>query len=62
VAQKTRNFNGSLHDLMYESNVKYKAVDKASGFRKDGYNARIIKTPGSIPLYEVFVSRRKSKR
>jgi hypothetical protein len=56
----TRKFNGLYYDKKYDSNVKYKAVDKAESYRKQGYNARVIKTEGSIPLYEVFVSRRKN--
>ena len=59
MKDKIRTFNGMYFDLMYDSNTKYKAMDKAKGFRKMGYMARVITTKGAIPLYEVFVSRRK---
>jgi len=55
----TRTFNGMYFDKKYEANVKYKANDKAEAYRKQGFRVRVIKTPGSIPLYEVFVSRSK---
>ena len=55
----TRTFNGMYFDKKYEANVKYKANDRAEVYRKQGFRVRVVKTTGSIPLYEVFVSRSK---
>lgn len=59
---KTRTINGLFYDKKFESNIKYKADDNAKNFRKNGFGARVIKTKGTIPLFEVFVSRNKLKR